>query len=245
MAAATHKKLRILCLHGFTQNGKVFRDRTGSLRKALRSRAEFVFATAPHTADLHDTTQMDSKVLDDPRAWWTSGENKNSALEQDATSSRILSEFVRPSESHRALGFENSLDYLRSLLAAEGPFDGILGFSQGASMAVQLLATEPAAFNFAVLIAGFVPHDPELAQRISLSKSRLSKHVVFSVSGTADAMVSSERIAALAECFETNNVSHYSHSGGHGIPTSPDFRETLMRFLEQAGPTLAGPMGTA
>jgi hypothetical protein len=45
------RKLRILCLHGYLQNSEVFRTRIGSLRKALKSRAEFVFVDAPFPAE--------------------------------------------------------------------------------------------------------------------------------------------------------------------------------------------------
>jgi hypothetical protein len=41
---------QVLCLHGFTQNGRVFRERTGSVRKALKSRVDFVFVDGPHSA---------------------------------------------------------------------------------------------------------------------------------------------------------------------------------------------------
>lgn len=41
-------KLRILALHGYRQNGEVFRQKTGSLRKLLQKYAEFTYITAPH-----------------------------------------------------------------------------------------------------------------------------------------------------------------------------------------------------
>ena len=41
--------LRILCLHGYRQNGHMFREKTGSLRKLLKKQvAEFVYIDAPH-----------------------------------------------------------------------------------------------------------------------------------------------------------------------------------------------------
>lgn len=60
--AADQRKLRILCLHGFTQNAEVFRQRTGALRKFCKAHATFgaqclapAAATGPgpdHTAAL-------------------------------------------------------------------------------------------------------------------------------------------------------------------------------------------------
>lgn len=40
--------LRLLCLHGYRQDAKSFRARSGALRKALRGRAELLLMDAPH-----------------------------------------------------------------------------------------------------------------------------------------------------------------------------------------------------
>lgn len=41
--------LRILCLHGYRQNGTMFREKTGSFRKLVKKQvADFVFIDAPH-----------------------------------------------------------------------------------------------------------------------------------------------------------------------------------------------------
>ena len=47
-AGDADQKLRVLCLHGFTQNGETFRQRTGSIRKQLKKKIDFVFIDAPH-----------------------------------------------------------------------------------------------------------------------------------------------------------------------------------------------------
>ena len=41
---------------------------------------------------------------------------------------------MRPSLSVRARGFDESLACLRAAIRDQGPFDGVLGFSQGAAM---------------------------------------------------------------------------------------------------------------
>jgi len=47
--------LRILCLHGYRQNGNMFREKTGSLRKLLKKHvAEFVYIDAPHLIPIQD-----------------------------------------------------------------------------------------------------------------------------------------------------------------------------------------------
>ena len=52
--------LRILCLHGYRQNGNMFREKTGSFRKLLRKHvAEFVFMDAPHLIPIPDNKNED------------------------------------------------------------------------------------------------------------------------------------------------------------------------------------------
>lgn len=45
---AAQPLLRILCLAGFRQSRRGFREKTGALRKALRGRAELVCLNGPH-----------------------------------------------------------------------------------------------------------------------------------------------------------------------------------------------------
>lgn len=40
--------LRILCIHGYRQNGNSFREKTGALRKLLKKQVELVYISAPH-----------------------------------------------------------------------------------------------------------------------------------------------------------------------------------------------------
>ena len=53
---------------------------------------------------------------------------------------------------------DESIDWLLSYINENGPFDGILGFSQGASMVTRLLrvTVETRPFKFAILIGGVV-----------------------------------------------------------------------------------------
>ena len=60
-----------------------------------------------------------------------------------------------------------ALDYLDTYVAAEGPFDGVLGFSQGASLAAMHLVrkaiqapTEAPPFKCAILISCAAVYDP-------------------------------------------------------------------------------------
>lgn len=45
---SSRRPLRVLCLAGFRQSERGFREKTGALRKALRGRAELVCLSGPH-----------------------------------------------------------------------------------------------------------------------------------------------------------------------------------------------------
>jgi hypothetical protein len=47
--------LRVLCLHGYRQNGNMFREKTGSLRKLLKKHvADFIYIDAPHLIPMQE-----------------------------------------------------------------------------------------------------------------------------------------------------------------------------------------------
>ena len=64
----------LLCKKNTIEVGvlQVFRGRIGSLRKGLKSRAEFFFVDAPHLAQGEEAEiRAAGGTGDHPRAWWT------------------------------------------------------------------------------------------------------------------------------------------------------------------------------
>ena len=61
------RKLRVLCLHGFTQNGETFRQRTGSIRKQLKKKIDFVLnfdlGSAPDLRPENTFEQRKARIL--------------------------------------------------------------------------------------------------------------------------------------------------------------------------------------
>lgn len=120
-SAVATDKIKVLCLHGYRQNGDVFKSKLGSFRKNVQKYAEFVFVTAPHVAPpINDTDASSTSADDQPeqRSWWF---NKD-----DGT-------FKGTNRSGPAFGFEESVRLVERVWSEQGPFQGLLGFSQGAS----------------------------------------------------------------------------------------------------------------
>ena len=65
-------------------------------------------------------------------------------------------------------GLKQSLEFIRQLNAEKGPFDGVLGFSQGGCLAAILCAQKGLnhedcilpGLKFGVVLSGFMPADP-------------------------------------------------------------------------------------
>lgn len=122
----------MLCLHGYRQNAESSRAKLGALRKLLRKHVELVFITAPHEVPpLQDSTDSAPGF-----GWWFCSENRT---------------FNAYTECDTSVGFEDSMTMLEKVFASQGPFHGVLGFSQGAAMAAMLASysrAHPGVFDF-------------------------------------------------------------------------------------------------
>ena len=234
MAAA---RLRILCLHGYAQNGEFFRARTGALRKAIK--ADFHFPTAPHPATAAFVDGSDADTRGTPTAWWNAAECDK-----------------RPSTSAEYEGYAESVDFVRTVIETEGPFDGVLGCSQGAPIATLLCLASASAppFRFAILFSGFFPRDPaatalvpaaaldayaatgNVDQPVADGPARAPPLPLPSVHfvGETDGLVPRVSSESLSACFAGGQV--VDHAGGHCVPGTAPVRNALKQFVrEHAG----------
>lgn len=134
--ATAGRKLKILMLHGFTQSGQLFELKTKALKKALEKNfppapkpghlpnypggVELHYPTAPIRLDYRDIPGYDvdgaNNGGDDPEAfgWWRRKGD---------------------SEPYTYEGMDRGLATIAECLRNDGPFDGVLGFSQGGAAA--------------------------------------------------------------------------------------------------------------
>ncbi|USP82469.1 hypothetical protein yc1106_09743 [Curvularia clavata] len=126
-APTPNRPIKILMLHGFTQSGPLFQAKTGALRKTLAKAfpkgIELVYPTGPIRLTPADNpfSNLDSKEGGEEKqeldayGWWR---------RKTTTDGPYIFE-----------GFEQGLAHIASVLKAQGPFDGVIGFSQGAAAA--------------------------------------------------------------------------------------------------------------
>jgi len=125
------------------------------------------------------------------------------------------------SEEHKKLaptGLEQSYKKVLKILRDEGPFDGILGFSQGAGMVSRIARLRQDKeiaddlFRFCILIGGVPAY--ELEERSLRDPILLpSLHIV----GLADDLLPLSR--RLHNMFQTGTGTLLEHSEGHNIPS--------------------------
>ncbi|XP_005314046.2 esterase OVCA2 [Chrysemys picta bellii] len=214
------RPLRLLGLHGYRQNQRSFHERTGALRKALRGRAELVSVSAPHPvpgpAAEHGAGRSPEPQDAEPRGWWFSRPREETfdALEEAAA----------------CKGLDESLDTVARALAEQGPFDGLLGFSQGAALAALVCALQQRGdarfpFEFAILVAGFksraAPHSSYYREPIAVP----SLHVL----GDTDRVIPPGLSRELASHFVGPAV--LTHPGGHFVPASASQKRAYLEFL--------------
>lgn len=154
-----------------------------------------------------------------PRGWWFSEEaDVFSALEEPTV----------------CRGLEQALGTVAQALDKLGPFDGLLGFSQGAALAALVCALGQAGDlrfpipRFIILISGFCPRGLGLKEPVMQSLLSLPSLHVF---GDTDRVIPSQESMELASRFP--GATTLTHSGGHFVPAAAPQRQAYLKFLDQ------------
>ncbi|EPB81823.1 hypothetical protein HMPREF1544_11444 [Mucor circinelloides 1006PhL] len=227
------KKLRILCLHGMVQNAAVFRKKTAVIRKKLDKMADLVYVTAPqmttdpkYTSEAHRAAAADENAPEEekPFAWWQPYPDQQT-------------------DDGYYMGFKESVAFVKNVMAKEGPFDGIFGFSQGACLAAVILVAledrtlapalfgpdfEHPNFKFAMLAAGFKPAAQKATQNIWTHK--ISTPTLFMI-GQEDKLISPDlQDELVAQCIDPVVIRH---AGGHVVPSNAPSRNETVAFVSK------------
>ena len=211
---ADRKILKVLVIHGYRQSAKSSKEKTGAFRKGLKKYLECVFITAPNRIP-----GKDEDVDNEEYGWWFS--KRDQQLSFNATEETTIDE-----------GHDASVDLITKTVQEQGPFDGILGFSQGATMVAHIcsLATEensPFNFKFAILCAGF--RSRSTAHERYYDKD-LSIPSLF-IFGDNDQVIEKGMSMQLSDMFTNKTI--VNHAGGHFLPAGATERKQYQEFLTQ------------
>lgn len=231
------RKLRILALHGWKQSATVFRSKTGSFRRQLRDVAELEFLDAPF--EVPDTAlpaaqgalaPPPSGERDPPppsescRTWWLFDGTKEGPITYS--------------------GFDVAYRAICDALSGpQGPFDGVLGFSQGAAVAAAFLqryvretdekaGTVSSPLRFAILISGFPPRDEQLFPSRPLPEN-VTPIPAAVLLGKVDTIIAPAVTKLLLPFFPSPSSTVIEHDRGHVVPTDDATINQLRAFLEE------------
>jgi predicted esterase len=260
-------KLRLLCLHGFRQNASSFRGRLGSLQKKLKHVADFVFVDAPHKLPFIQQERCETGAAIQLRhgergssfneascrsptwkyAWLVSPRDacaneledvKEGEEPSGGTSRATKTPFDAWQYETQTEGWDTSWEYLQKVFQDLDPFDGVLGFSQGAAVAAalcQLRQTSPSdasvQFKFAVLCSGYPPPLPffEKGMAFEAGIPCPSLHIY----GGQDRQIHDHTSAQLSYLFQSEERTIVKHACGHIIPTQPAYIEQYVQFFSR------------
>ncbi|KAH0362597.1 hypothetical protein KCU65_g7908, partial [Aureobasidium melanogenum] len=245
-------------LHGFAQSSKQFKQKTAFIRDELRgaSRAaaiskardiQFTFVNAPlsltqdalPSIDLDGAKQQDNNAQLDAYTWWHLTGKTSPFLYN---------------------GLDVSLSSIVETIYTQGPFDGIIGFSQGAALAAMVASLlehgrkdafdkaealggmpYPAAFitgagivqpplKFVIAMSGFAGVGVPLYQAFYHPQIMTP---TLHVLGENDDFIKPAMSQKLVNCFVDPRVLH--HAGGHVVPQADHLEGVKIELSECLG----------
>uniref|UniRef100_A0A2P2JYC2 Uncharacterized protein MANES_12G128800 n=1 Tax=Rhizophora mucronata TaxID=61149 RepID=A0A2P2JYC2_RHIMU len=137
MGTEVQKKPRILCLHGFRTSAAILQQLAGRWPENVHEKLDLVFLDAPFPAEGKSDVEG---IFDPPYYEW----------------------FQANKDYTKYRNFAECLAYIEDYMIRHGPFDGLLGFSQGAILSAALpgmqrdgvTLTKVPKIKFLIIIAG-------------------------------------------------------------------------------------------
>ncbi|KAL8772091.1 MAG: hypothetical protein Q9209_002757 [Squamulea sp. 1 TL-2023] len=248
--------LRILMLHGYTQSGSLFYSKTRALHKALAKALpthsiHLSYPTGPIHLDPADipgyngpSTEEVERDLEPAYGWWRRKDMPHPSKKEET-------EIVYT-------GIQEGLTRIAETIREEGPFDGVIGFSQGAcaaGMVASLLehGREDAFSSFTPQKEG-MEREPFPPSFTVLLHPPLKFAIIYSgfiapgtryngfynpslktptlhFLGALDAVVEEGRSQGLISVCESAKV--VTHPGGHFLPSQRPWLDAAVGFVKE------------
>jgi len=191
--------VKVLALHGSEGTGPEFVERMNPLVEALRSQQNVELQLTAITAPFGKGQGF---------AWWT------------------MPQGVRSFTAQEFEGFETSASLVIETVEKEGPFDLVLGHSQGAILISALLALKRLSTHPSIgyILNGVAMPNPYKDELESLKTDVSPSPRMLFVLGENDKMNPLEIGNKVKTCMEQAglDVSVCYHNGGHSVPVSDE-----------------------
>lgn len=127
-----------------------------------------------------------------------------------------------------------SLDSIDAVVATQGPFYGILGYSQGTAILIAYLAQTPAStFQVGLAFCAYVPTTHHgIVERINSATTAQLSLPMFIYMSTRDCIIDNCKTNAYAAEFNGNVTRSTASDGNHVVPSSGDQGfQSILTFL--------------
>lgn len=222
--------MKFLVLPGYLQSGKILAEKSSGLRKLLKkSNHELEYIDPP-------------KVLKSPEELpFKLSENKEEEEQkwQQIVETNVNRCWWDPRNQHEYEGFEQSYEYIVKHIDENGPYDAIIGFSQGAGMALILL--QKFTFKCCLSFSGFCLTQPidstsilegnvdpnefkekyQLSPRFAHLYDTNTSTKVFNIHGSNDVVVPKYKSLYVEKVYK--DVETFEFDGGHMMPNKKPF----------------------
>jgi predicted esterase len=213
-------KTRILVLHGFCDSAE---NRQHQMRSLIRSMKdiEFVFINSPFVFIDYGFLKSTDNSSNEQRYQWMSYKPECSVTNYNYDT------------------IKESIEYIIDYINQNGPFHGLLGFSQGAIVCATMLLKIPNwplipnCIRFVILVGG-PPINDETIKPMLETLDGQDQLPTLHVSGINDSLITSEMSQILYKYFNPKLAEFYLHKGGHYCPNDSDFRQKLKDFIQRS-----------
>ncbi|CAI9786700.1 unnamed protein product [Fraxinus pennsylvanica] len=206
-----NKKLRFLCLHGFRTSGEILKKQlVTKWPESVLEKLDLVYVDAPFPCKGKSEVEG---IFDPPYYEW----------------------FQFNKEFTEYENFDECLTYIEECMLKHGPFDGLLGFSQGAILSAALpglQANEVALKNVPKLNAFIIIGGAKFRNQSVAEKAYSSPNECPSVHFLGETDFLKQYGVELLDSFAQPLVIH--HPKGHTIPRfDEDGLKSMLSFLER------------
>ena len=148
--------------------------------------------------------------------------------------------YPKPTKAN-ALQFREALDRLHRIIKEDGPFQGVIGYSEGAYVAASLLLDferqskstgSKNPLTHAIFFSGWPPNDPDTAECLLSDEigQVLSGHTMH-VLGSNDPFIHGS--LALYDICKEDNALIFDHGKGHLVPREPRVLKEVAAFIRE------------